>query len=46
MKNKSKEPGVAQILMCGKFSKRQTKKIIEAHTEAFAILNKLNIVKD
>jgi len=33
------EPTVAQILMCGDFSRMDQERIIEAHSKAFFILN-------
>lgn len=41
--NEMNEPTVSQILMCGNFSKRTTKKIIEAHTKALYLLNKQEV---
>ena len=38
-KNKTSEPVVSQILICGDFSKRETEKIIKAHVRALDILN-------
>lgn len=41
-----KEPGAAQIILCGNFTQKEIEKIIKAHAEAWKILNQSKFAKE